>query len=89
MKEETIRKMFLAVEDEFYTSISALDEYKNLNNRSNVAENILMNSINSERYPLLDEVLSLQNEISAFYVEEAYVKGFTDANKLRDESLMK
>lgn len=66
-----------------------LADYKEIINRSDFAENILMNSINREQFPLLDEVLSLQNELSSFYVEEAYVKGFTDANKLRDESLVK
>lgn len=87
MKEKTIRKMFLSVEDEFYTSLTDLADYKEIINRSDFAEKNLMNSINREQFPLLDEVLSLQNELSSFYVEEAYVKGFTDANKLRDESL--
>lgn len=87
MKEKTIRKMFLSVEDEFYTSLTDLADYKEIINRSDFAENILMDSINREQFPLLDEVLSLQNELSSFYVEEAYIKGFTDANKLRDESL--
>ena len=89
MKEKTIRKMFLSVEDEFYTSVTDLADYKEIINRSDFAEKNLMNSINREQFPLLDEVLSLQNELSSFYVEEAYVKGFTDANKLRDESLSK
>lgn len=89
MKEKTIRKMFLSVEDEFYTSLTDLADYKEIINRSDFAEKNLMNSINREQFPLLDEVLSLQNELSSFYVEEAYVKGFTDANKLRDESLSK
>ena len=89
MKEKTIRKMFLSVEDEFYTSLTDLDDYKEIINRSDFAEKNLMDSINREQFPLLDEVLSLQNELSSFYVEEAYVKGFTDANKLRDESLSK
>ena len=87
MKEKTIRKMFLSVEDEFYTSLTDLADYKEIINRSDFAEKNLMDSINREQFPLLDEVLSLQNELSSFYVEEAYVKGFTDANKLRDESL--
>lgn len=89
MKEKTIRKMFLSVEDEFYTSLTDLADYKEIINRSDFAEKNLMDSINREQFPLLDEVLSLQNELSSFYVEEAYVKGFTDANKLRDESLSK
>lgn len=89
MKEKTIRKMFLSVEDEFYTSLTDLADYKEIINRSDFAEKNLMNSINREQFPLLDEVLSLQNELSSFYVEEAYVKGFSDANKLRDESLIR
>lgn len=48
-----------------------------------------MNSINREQIFLLDEVFPLQNELSSFYVEEAYVKGFTDVNKLREESLIR
>ena len=35
----------------------------------------------------IDGIISLQNEMASFYVEEAYVKGFTDANKPQDESL--
>ena len=89
MKEKTIRKMFLSVEDEFYTSLTDLADYKEIINRSDFSEKNLMNSINREQFPLLDEVLSLQNELSSFYVEEAYVKGFSDANKLRDESLIR
>ena len=87
MKEKTIRKMFLSVEDEFYTSLTDLAEYKEISNRRNIAEEVLINSINHEQFHLLDDVISLQNEMASFYVEEAYVKGFTDANKLRDESL--
>lgn len=87
MKEKTIRKMFLSVEDEFYTSLTDLSGYKEISNRRNLAEEILINSINHEQFHLLDDVISLQNEMASFYVEEAYVKGFTDANKLRDESL--
>lgn len=81
--------MFLSVVDEFYTSLTDLSGYKEISNRRNLAEEVLINSINHEQFYLLDEVISLQNEMVSFYVEEAYVKGFTDANKLRDESLQK
>ena len=87
MKEKTIRKMFLAVEDDFYTSLTDLADYKEINNRRTIAEEILKNSIDKEQFKLFDEVCSLQNELESFYIEEAYVKGFTDANKLRDESI--
>ena len=89
MKEKTIRKMFLSIEEEFYNSLTDLSDYKEINNRKNTAEEVLINSINHEQFHLFDEVISLQNEMVSFYVEEAYVKGFADANKLRDESLIK
>lgn len=89
MKEKTIRKMFLSIEEEFYNSLTDLSDYKEINNRKNIAEEVLINSINHEQFHLFDEVISLQNEMVSFYVEEAYVKGFADANKLRDESLIK
>lgn len=87
MKEKTIRKMFLSVEEEFYDSLTDSSSYKEISHRRNIAEEVLINSINHEQFHLFDEVTSLQNEMASFYVEEAYVKGFTDANKLRDESL--
>lgn len=86
MKEKTIRKMFLSVEEEFYNSLIDSSSYKEINNRRNIAEEVLINSINHEQFHLFDDANSLQNEMTAFYVEEAYIKGFTDANKLRDES---
>lgn len=87
MKERTIRKMFLSIEDEFYNSLTDLSDYKEISNRRNIAEEVLINSINHEQFHLFDEVASIQNEMVSFYVEEAYVRGFSDANKLRDESL--
>lgn len=89
MKEKTIRKMFLSIEEEFYNSLIDSSSYKEISNRRNIAEEVLINSINHEQFHLFDEVISLQNEMASFYVEEAYIKGFTDANKLRDESLSK
>lgn len=89
MKEKTIRKMFLSIEEEFYNSLTDSSSYKEISNRRNIAEEVLINFINHEQFHLFDEVISLQNEMASFYVEEAYIKGFTDANKLRDESLSK
>lgn len=81
--------MFLSIEEEFYNSLTDSSSYKEISNRGNIAEEVLINSINHEQFHLFDEVISLQNEMASFYVEEAYIKGFTDANKLRDESLSK
>lgn len=89
MKEKTIRKMFLASEDDFYSSLNDTNTYKEIIKREELAEELLINSIDHDAFHLFDEVSSIKNELSAFYVEEAYIKGFTDANKLRDESLSK
>lgn len=84
--KKTIRKLFLAVETEFYNSLTKHPQYKEIFKRREIAEEVLINSINHEQFHLFDDANSLQNEMTAFYVEEAYIKGFTDANKLRDES---
>lgn len=85
--KKTIRKMFLASEDDFYNSLIDSADYKEINNRISIAEEVLINLISHDAFHLFDEVCSLQYEMSAFYVEEAYLKGFSDANKLREESI--
>lgn len=88
MKDKTtIRKMFLAVEEEFYDSLTNMAEYKEISNRRNTAEELLLNCVNHEQFKLFDNVDTCRNELIAFEIEEAYIKGFTDSNKLRDESL--
>jgi hypothetical protein len=41
MKEKTIRKMFLSVEEEFYDSLTDSSSYKEISNRKNIAEEVL------------------------------------------------
>lgn len=88
MNKKTIRKMFLASEEDFYDSLIDSASYNEINNRISIAEEVLINSINHDAFHLFDEVCSLKNEMSAFYVEEAYLKGVSDAKKLRKESLI-
>ncbi len=85
--KKTIRKMFLASEEEFYKALSKYGDYKDIHKRREIVEEVLTNSVNKDIYQLFDEVCSLQNEMTAYLVEEAYVKGFSDANKLREESI--
>lgn len=85
--KKTIRKLFLAVEEEFYYSLTKHPQYKEIFKRREIAEEVLINSISYDAFHLFDDATSLQNEMTAFYVEEAYVKGFSDANKLREEAL--
>lgn len=56
-------------------------------NREELAEKLLINYIDHNAFHLFDEVCSIKNELSAFYVEEVYSKEFSDSTKLREEAL--
>lgn len=50
---------------------------------------MLVETLNYDQEMLLDEVRSMIGESEALYLEAGYIRGFKDANKLRDESLRK
>lgn len=87
MNKKTLRKMFIANETEFYNILKNNAKYKDIDNRLTTSEEILINCIDKDQFDLLDDVLSLNNEMMSIYVEEAYIRGFSDAVKLHEESL--
>ena len=87
MKNKTIRKVFLGIETELYKSIQNSDRYKKLRKESKVHEDNLIETLNYDQERLFDEVWSMMGESEAMYLEAGYIRGFKDANKLRDESL--
>ena len=86
-EKETIKKLFLASEDEFYKALTKMNEYKEISNKRNKAEEKFVNIIDKDKFHLFDEISSVQNEMTAFIVEKAYIKGFSDAHKLKDEAI--
>ena len=87
MKNKTIRKVFLGIENELYKSIQNSEKYKELREESKIHEEMLLETLNYDQERLFDEVWSSIGESEALYLEAGYIRGFKDANKLRDESL--
>ena len=89
MKNKTIRKVFLGIENELYKSIQNSEKYKKLREESKIHEEMLIETFDYDQERLFDEVWSMIGESEAMYLEAGYIRGFKDANKLRDESLRK
>ena len=89
MKNKTIRKVFLGIENELYKSIQNSEKYKKLREESKIHEEMLIETFDYDQERLFDEVWSMMGDSEAMYLEEGYIRGFKDANKLRDESLRK
>ena len=87
MKNKTIRKVFLGIENELYKSIQNSEKYKKLREESKIHEEMLIETFDYDQERLFDEVWSMMGESEAMYLEAGYIRGFKDANKLRDESL--
>ena len=87
MKNKTIRKVFLGIETELYKSIQNSEKYKKLREESKIHEEMLIETFDYDQERLFDEVWSSIGESEALYLEAGYIRGFKDANKLRDESL--
>ena len=87
MKNKTIRKVFLGIENELYKSIQNSEKYKKLREKSKIHEEMLIETFDYDQERLFDEVWSMMGESEAMYLEAGDIRGFKDANKLRDESL--
>lgn len=87
MKNNTIRKMFLGIEEELYDYLKKTETFKELKEKHKKDEEKLIKTFSKEQEKLFDDVWGNQGDWEAFYLEEGYIRGFKDANKLRDESL--
>lgn len=83
----SIRKLFLSFEEEFFQYLINLPEYKEILNRKKLHEKLLLDSINDEQFKLYDNAESCHNELVGFKIEEAFIKGFKTAYELLIDSL--
>ena len=60
---------------------------KEIQNRYDIASEILETSLTKDEFSLHEDVLDLYTELLEFEVEEGFVKGFSLSNQLRDDSL--
>ena len=74
-------------QNELYERLKKSKKYKEIKDSISAEEKKLIDTFNKDQAKYYDIIWGKQGEWEAFYLEEGYVKGFKDANKLRDESL--
>lgn len=85
--KEEIRKLYNLLQEDLSKEIFETDKYKEILGRCDIADEILKNSLTREEYSLYEDIMNVYAELMDFETEEGFVKGFSIANKLRDESL--
>lgn len=85
--KEEIRKLYNLLQEDLSKEIFETDRYKEILGRCETSEEIMRNSLTKEEYSLYEDVMNIYSELMDFETEEGFVKGFSIANKLRDESL--
>lgn len=87
MDKQTIRELYNILQKKLNDELISTDKYKEISGRCDIADEILKNSLIKEEYSLYEDVMNIYSELMDFETEEGFVKGFSIANKLRDESL--
>ena len=87
MDKQTIRELYNLLQKKLNEEIISTDKYKEISGRCDIADEILKNSLTAEEYSLYEDVMNIYAELMDFETEEGFAKGFSMANKLRDESL--
>ena len=88
-EKETIKRIFDMIQEELSDDIVRNEEYKKLNSKFSEIKNDLRTIIGFENYKKVEELLSIYLLMSNLESEMSFTKGFSMANKLRDESLIK
>lgn len=57
--------------------------------RCETSEEIMRNSLTQEEYSLYEDIMNIYAELTDFENEEFFIKGFSVANRFRDESIEK
>lgn len=75
------------MQSKFSDEIIKEEKYKEIQNRYDIASEILETSLTKDEFSLHEDVLDLYTELLEFEVEEGFIKGFSLSNQLRDDSL--
>lgn len=85
--KETIRQIYNLIQEDFNREIVSKNEYKNVSKKSDDLLEELRKTITDKEYDILGDFIDSYIELAVIESEEYFVKGFSIANKLRDESL--
>ena len=84
-----IEKIYESVICEHDTTLIDSQEYQSIRGRCNSKEDRLKELIGKEKFRKFEEFMEDYCELSELENEYYFTKGFSVANKLRDEALMK
>jgi len=87
--KETIRQIYNLIQEDFNSEIVSKKEYKNVSKKSDDLLEELRKTITDKEYDILGDFIDSYTELAVIESEEYFVKGFSIANKLRDESLIR
>ena len=87
--KETIRQLYNLIQEDFNRKIVSKNEYKNVSKKSDDLLEELRKTITDKEYDILGDFIDSYIELAVIESEEYFVKGFSIANKLRDESLIR
>lgn len=85
--KEEIRKLYNLLQEELSKEIFETDRYKEILGRCDISEEIMRNSLTKDEYSVFEDFMDIYSELVDFEIEEGFIKGFSIANKFRDESL--
>ena len=79
----------MSIQEEFGREIMNKKEYDDISKESNKLYEQLKSMINEKEFNVFGDFIDSYTQQMSIEIEEYFVKGFSIANKLRDESLSK
>ena len=87
--KKSIRELYCLIQEDFTREIIKTDKYKNASEKSYDLYNKVKNTMTDEEYDLFGDFVDSYTDQMVIEIEEYFVKGFSMANKFRDDSLTK
>lgn len=84
---KSIRELYNYIQDELDEDIVNSLKYKEISKRYDEKETLLKKMLEKEEFAIFEEFVDIYTELIGFEAEENFVKGFSLANRYRDESI--
>lgn len=85
--KKTIKKLFEAVERDFYYSLGNNKEYNEISHKIGQNEELLKNYLNKEQFKIYNNLSDYQAELESVEIEESFINGFKTAYDLYRDTL--
>ena len=85
--KKSIRELYRLIQEDFSREIAKTNKYKNASEKAYDLYNQIKNTMTDEEYDLFADFVDSYTDQMVIEIEEYFVKGFSMANKLRDDSL--